>query len=135
MIFPGRLARGACPLALAAALLAGCATTPPKPPVTVEQVVQMSHDQVPAAEIIARMQEAGTVYPLSGSQLAKLRERGVPDEVLDYMQSTYLAYAERQAIFRYDPYFWGPYWGPYWGPHPYWYRRPPYWGYPYYRWR
>jgi hypothetical protein len=133
MIFRGELTRCTWPLVLAAALLAGCATTPPKPPVTVDQVVQMSQDQVPAADIIAKMQEAGTVYRLSGSQLAKLKEQGVPDEVLDYMQSTYLAYAERQAVSRYDPYFWGPYWGPY----PYWYwgppgfYGPPYWRYPY----
>ena len=50
-------------------LLAACATTPALPPVTTEQILQMSREGVPAADIIQKMRDAGTVYRLSGSQL------------------------------------------------------------------
>jgi len=112
-------------------LLAGCATTPAPPPVTVEQVVMMSQEGVVPDEIIAKMEDSDTVYRLSGSELARLKERGVPDEVLDYMQDTYVDY-ERSRVYRhYDP-WWGPPYAaayPYWGWYGPYYR--PYW--PYYR--
>ena len=73
----------------------------------------MSQDGVPPSEIIQRMREAGMVYRLSGSELARLKAQGVPDEVLDYMQSTYLEDARRQAYRDYGPYVGGFYWGPY----------------------
>lgn len=120
----------------AAALLAGCATVEPKPPVTIDQVVQMSREGVPAADIVQKMRDAGTVYRLSGSQLAKLKGEGVPDEVLDYMQETYLAQARARGALEYGS-MWGPtpYWGPYWGPYAGYYPWGPYWGrpYPYHR--
>lgn len=81
---------------LAVALFsAGCATTPEKGPLTVEQIVEMSRDGTDSPIILAKMQEAGTVYRLSGSRLAMLKSQGVPDPVLDYMLQTYLR-AERQ---------------------------------------
>ena len=61
---------------------------PPKPPVTVPQIVLMSKEGVPADEIIEKMRESGTVYILQASQLAQLKEQGVPDAVIDYMQQT-----------------------------------------------
>ena len=36
------------------------------------------------------MRRSGTVYRLKASQLAQLKEEGVPDSVIDYMQETYL---------------------------------------------
>lgn len=129
--------RSWCHPALAGALLvvgvmlAGCATTPAPPPVTVEQVVQMSREGLSPEEIIAKMEDSETVYRLSGSELARLKERGVPDAVLDYMQDTYVDY-ERSRVYRhYDP-WWGPPYAsvyPYWGWYGPYYR--PYW--PYYR--
>jgi hypothetical protein len=111
-------------------LLAACATTPALPPVTTEQILQMSREGVPAADIIQKMRDAGTVYRLSGSQLAQLKSQGVADEVLDYMQDTYLAQERaRGAQYGYywgSPYGWGPYPYSYWGPPGYWW---PYWGY------
>ena len=67
---------------------AACATTPAPPSVTTEQILQMSRAGVPAADIVQKMRDAGTVYRLSGSQLAQLKSQGVPDDVLDYMQET-----------------------------------------------
>ena len=119
-----------------AVLLAGCATTPAPPPVTVEQVVQMSREGLAPDEIIAKMEDSDTVYRLSGSELARLKERGVSDDVLDYMQDTYVDYERSRAYRQYDP-WWGPpyaaaypYWGWY-GPYAYPFSRPYYW--PYYR--
>ena len=78
-----------------ALFIAGCASTPAKGPVTVQQIVEMSRSGTDPPVIVAKMQEAGTVYRLSGSQLATLKSEGVPDPVLDYMLETYLR-AERQ---------------------------------------
>jgi len=91
-----------------ALFVAGCASTPAKGPVTVEQIIEMSRNGTDPPIIVAKMQDAGTVYRLSGSQLAMLRSEGVPDPVLDYMQQTYLR-AERQRqldeCVRGAPYF------------------------------
>ncbi len=116
-------------------LLGGCATTPTPPPVTVEQVVQMSQEGLATEEIIKKMDDSDTVYRLSGSELARLKERGVPDEVLDYMQDTFVAY-ERSRVYRYYDPWWGPpyaYSYPYWGFYGYYGRYyPPYYYPPYY---
>jgi hypothetical protein len=91
--------RWAWVLATVAALaLSGCATLGigrPRP-VTVAQVVAMSRAGEPADAIVAKMRDSGTVYRLSASQLAELRDRGVPDAVIDYMQGTYLAAVQRR---------------------------------------
>jgi hypothetical protein len=68
------------------ALSAGCATT--GPPVSVPQVLQMSHQGIPPDTIIARMRQTDSVYQLPASQLVALGEAGVPGPVLDYMQQT-----------------------------------------------
>ena len=87
---------------LAGALLCGCTGLRPRPdPPTVEQVVQMSRDKTDAAQIVRRMHESDAVYRLSASQLAQLREQGVPDAVIDYMQNTWLDAVRRQEAERY----------------------------------
>lgn len=82
---------------VAGLLLAGCATYGKKkaPPVTVGQIVEMSKAGVPPADIIAKIRESGTVYRMKASDLAKLKEQGVSDEVIDCMQQTYLRAIER----------------------------------------
>lgn len=113
--------------ALILALIGGCASVQSRPPVTIERVVDMTRQGTPPNDIIEEMRAAGTVYRLSGSQLAKLREQGVADEVLDYMQDTYLDEMQRRGrVSSYDPYWYGPYPGYAWAPYPY------YWGAPYY---
>jgi hypothetical protein len=82
-------------------LMVGCATlgiSRPKP-VSVAQIVEMSKAGVPAQEIIREMRNSRTAYRLKASQLARLREQGVPDAVIDYMQQTYLDAVRRdQAL-------------------------------------
>lgn len=73
-------------------LLTGCATVQSKKtkPVTVTDIVQMSQEKVPAEKIIDKMRASGTVYRLKASELVGLKEQGVPDAVINYMQQTYL---------------------------------------------
>lgn len=98
--------------------VAGCAgglLGPGPPPLSVSEVVEMSQAGIPAEEIILKMQESGTVYRLSASELVRLHEQGVPDEVLDYMQETYLeSVRENQRLedmrlwnYGYDGYWYG----------------------------
>jgi hypothetical protein len=118
-----RMGRGAAALVVAVGLLAlsGCATLTGAPPaaVTVGQIIKMSHEGLPPRDIIKLMQDSGTAYRLSASQLADLRQKGVSDAVINYMQQTYLN-AVRENQVRQDPAYW------YLGPDGYYYSGPPY---------
>jgi hypothetical protein len=96
-------------------LLTNCATLQGKKtkPVTVAEIVKMSQEKVPADEIINKMRESGTVYRLKASELAKLKEEGVPDAVINYMQQTYINAVQRnQALEDWNYWTMGPdrYW-------------------------
>jgi hypothetical protein len=106
-------------LLTAMTLLSGaCARQPAPEPVTIPQVLQMSEAGLPAEEIIERMRVSGTVYRLEASRLAMLRDEGVPDEVIDYMQRTYLDAVRRDQRLQ-DMRYWTPGGPGYWygGPH------------------
>ena len=109
---------------LLASAVAGCATAPKLPPApTTAEIVQMAKDGQTAEAIIQRMQQSIAVYPLPASELAKLREQGVPDKVIDHMQHTYLEAVRYQEWARVRD-AWPPYYAPYrpcyfWG-HYYW---------------
>ncbi len=87
---------------LAALLIVGCASNLSKPPVTVEQIVEMGRQGVPADAIIERMKESGAVYQLPASRLAALGQMGVPGPVLDYMQQSRFRVASQQADEEYN---------------------------------
>jgi hypothetical protein len=72
--------------------LSGCATQAwrPVPPLPISSIVQQSKAGVPAASIIDQIADSGAVYRLSASQLADLRDQGVADAVINYMQQTYI---------------------------------------------
>jgi len=78
-------------------LLSGCAVLRPKQPeqVTVGQVIEMSKEGVPAGTIVEKMRGSQSVYRLTAAQLAELHDLGIADQVLDYMQQTYIE-AERR---------------------------------------
>lgn len=95
--------------------LGGCATlTATRPaPVTVDQIVTMSKQGTPPQDIIKVIRDSGTAYRLSASQLADLRQIGVSDQVIDYMQQTYLDAVRRdQALSDMSSWYGGP--GGYW---------------------
>lgn len=100
-------------------LLSACAAVPSRPaPPSVAEVVQMAKEKTSAQDIIQRMRDADAVYRLSASQLARLREQGVPDEVIDYMQGTWLSDVRRDTAARMFPYEpWPPGFGMMYGPY------------------
>ena len=90
--------------------LAGCATTPLPPPPTTAEIVQMAREGQPADAIIQRIEQSRAVYQLSATQLAQLREQGVPDKVIDYMQQTLIdAIRYSEWMRARDAYFFYPY--------------------------
>ena len=94
-------------LAMLLALLGGCAGMQRRPPPSLEQIVEMSKAGKPPEEIVRELQETRAVYPLTGSQIAKLHEQGVPDSVLDYMQNAYMERVRWESRMTYDnPYLW-----------------------------
>jgi outer membrane murein-binding lipoprotein Lpp len=110
--------------AVFALLLAGCATTPALPPLSIDDVVQLSKANTPPDEIVRKMKETRTVYLVSASEMIKLSKEGVSEKVLDYMQATSIEAARNDERYRnYGPWYPYPY-GPYrWGRSPFW----PYW--------
>jgi hypothetical protein len=118
------VARAACVIFFTLAL-AGCATVQGPPPPSPEDVVALARSGASAQDIVRRMQESGAVYPLSASQLARLREQGVPDEVIDYMYRSYIDEVRREEAMR-QSFFYGPIYPPY---YPYYFGpgRPPWW--------
>lgn len=92
--------------AMLLALLGGCAGMDRKPPPSLEQIVEMSKAGRPPEEIVRELQETRAVYPLTGSQIAKLHEQGVPDSVLDYMQNAYMDRVRWESRMSYDSPFW-----------------------------
>lgn len=107
-------------------VLSGCAAFPSRPPpLTLEQVVTLAKGGTSSEDIIKQLRESRTVLALSGSQYAKLQQDGVPDDVLDYIQRTYVTAVEFDARARYQSMYWG--WGPmypypyrpFWSPYPY----------------
>ncbi|MFI5332059.1 MAG: hypothetical protein ACHQ2F_13650 [Desulfobaccales bacterium] len=118
----GRKIALALALTLTAVLLfpAGCATTGTIQfkTVTVDEILQMSKDKVPDEQIIKKIAESGTIYRLSASQLANLRQAGVSDQVINYMQMTYLDAVRREQS-REDLRYWNPSGGYWYGGVPY----------------
>ncbi len=92
---------------------------PASHPVTVEEVIQMSRAGIPADQILEKMRKSETIYRLDASKLADLRDQGVPDNVINYMQQTYLDAVRRNQYLQ-DTTFWTP------GGPGYWYGGPPY---------
>jgi hypothetical protein len=103
--------------AMILAVSGGCATERPVP-LSVSQVVELSREGVPSTDIINRMKASRATYPLQASELARLRDEGVSDPVINYMQQTYLDEARRKQELQ-DRELWPGYWGPPgpWGPY------------------
>lgn len=101
-------------------VLAGCAAMVGKKaePVTVPEIVAMSREGIAAEQIIERIRESDTVYRLEASQYAELAAEGVPPEVLDYMQQTYLDEVRRNTFLQ-ERHYWTPGAGYWYGGRPF----------------
>ena len=82
-------------------------------PITVPEIIAMSKKGMPAKDIIAKIKASHTLYNLKASQLADLRDQGVPNQVINYMQRTYLIAVKRDAELENQNYWWPGYDG-YW---------------------
>src|SRR5262245_8971400 len=100
---------------LIALTLAACATVGP-PQLTGAQTVGRSKGGPTARQIIEELKRTNTVLFLSASDVVRLHEAGVPNEVLDFLQQQayyemrWRAYQDQQ--FWYGPFYRGYGWGP-----------------------
>lgn len=76
---------------IAILFLGSCASVSSNSPtkVTVSQIIEMTKAGASDQEIINEIQQSKTVYKLDGNQYAQLRQIGVSDNVVNYMQETY----------------------------------------------
>jgi hypothetical protein len=107
------------------AAVSGNPVGPPPDPVTVKEIVEMHEAGLPSETIINNIQQSHTVYRIQAGQLVQLKEMGVSDEVINYMQQTYIdaarqnqAYEDWSSFTLADDGFW--YGGPFYGG-PFWY--------------
>jgi hypothetical protein len=79
----------------------GCATQSVQPPpLALNTIIQQSQAGIPAKTIIQQIEDSQSIYPLSASQLADIRDQGVPNAVVDYMQTTYIQSVLQQQNFQ-----------------------------------
>ena len=71
--------------------LVSCASVAGNPDtkVTVPEIIEMTKAGTSDQEIIDQIRQSRTVYKLDGNQYANLRQIGVSDSVINYMQETY----------------------------------------------
>lgn len=112
-------------LCIGCATLSGDPVGPAPNPISVKEIVEMTGAGIPSEIIIEKIQQSQTVYRLQASQLVQLKKMGVSDQVINYMQQTYIDAARRNQAYEdwsnfslADDGFW--YGGPFYGG-PFWY--------------
>jgi hypothetical protein len=97
-------------------MLSGCATMlESQPPLTIDQLVERAKKGESVESLLATLRASHARFALTGSDYAKLKERGLPEPVLDELQARELAAVRQDEMMRYP--YWRP-WGPfYYGPH------------------
>ena len=72
---------------LSVLLVAACASLEPRPkPLTSDEVIGLAKSGSSAQQIIEDLKRTDTVIPLSATEIVRLHDAGVPNEVLDYLQ-------------------------------------------------
>lgn len=95
-------------------------------PLSLDDVIALSHRAVPPGLIIHYMDKTDTVYMLRKADVQRLRSAGVDEQVISYMLSTapaygpggpvpYAGYPGPYPYYPYAPYPYGYYGGPYYG--------------------
>ena len=64
----------------------GCVTVERLKPLTGPEVVALAKEGKSSRQIIEELKRTETVLPLQASDIVRLHESGVPDDVLDYLQ-------------------------------------------------
>lgn len=96
-----------------------CAPQPP--PVAVDDIRTLSQTGVSAHDIIQKIQAGGLADGLRASEWEELKAQGVSDDVINYLQQTYLdAMPREQAWYRAhgSPFGDGGYYDEFWWPYP-----------------
>jgi outer membrane murein-binding lipoprotein Lpp len=102
-------------VAIAATLLAGCATMGDQtPPLTIDTLVTRAKAGESSESLLASLRASRERFTLTGSDYAKLKERGLPDAVLDELQKREIADARDDEWRRSNPAGWWRAW-PYYG--------------------
>jgi hypothetical protein len=68
---------------------------------TLEDVVRMTHENVPDSEIVTQIQTSGAVYQLTADQIIYLTQNGVHQPVVSALQGT--AYRPARAVYVAPP--------------------------------
>lgn len=95
-------------LAIVALQFAGCATTeyesvPAYNRYSAEDIIAMARAGESSKEIIAKLEASNGFYPLRARDLVRLHDLGVPLDVLDYLQDTYIRGVRRQERYQLPP--------------------------------
>jgi hypothetical protein len=69
-------------------------------PITLEDIVQLSHEGETQEAIIAKLKESKTVHPLKADQVIDLQKQGVDSEVIDYMLVAYVQSERRKTRWK-----------------------------------
>ncbi len=90
-----------CAAAFAAFALAGCATmTASAPPLTVDQLVERAKKGESTESLLASLRGSRERFTIAGSEFAKLKERGLPEPVLDELQRREIQAAKEDEWLR-----------------------------------
>lgn len=88
--------------------LGGCAAIERPKPLTSDELIAMSKDGKSAPQIIDELKRTDTVIALTASEIVRLHDAGVPNDVLDYLQRVQID--EIRWRDRYSQLYWyGPY--------------------------
>ena len=68
-------------------------------PLAIAEAVKMSQSGAPPEEVIQRIRNAKTTYALRGSDFGKLKGIGVSDQVLDYLQQSFVNDVNRLTLY------------------------------------
>src|ERR1035437_8491472 len=74
---------------------------------SVPDIIQMSKDSVSSKDIIGEIKQSHTAYSLRADQLVKLRDEGVQDSVLNYMEETKIRAAQQNQRYANSYYGYG----------------------------
>ena len=85
--------------------LAGCAAMDAPETLSGAQIVALAREGRTAPEIIAVLRSTGTVLSLQASDIVRLHEAGVPEQVLDYLQNAQI----EEMLWRERSSYWGAY--------------------------
>ncbi len=73
---------------------------------TVPEIIKMSKEGVSSMNIINEIKKSHTAYGLKADQLANLREEGVQDSVINYMEQTRIDLIQSDQRYADSSYWW-----------------------------